>query len=339
VAGPGGAWQRGGGVSVPEGVRSRPGARRLAVTGLFALLLLAGPAVVAARQAGAPVTLADYRARLEQALDALERRLPEALAMARAVLAPDGAGVAVRLPGGEVVIAQPLLPAAASEAEALGRLRLARAQLAAAERDDAAARLARLRAVLARHEFAELYRAPSLWERLWEWLRAWLPRLRPGAGGGMSEVVAEGVAWAVATAGGLAVAVVLSYWLHGLLTGIVADAEARRRQAAGEAEPATAAAARRQALALAGAGNYRQAVRQLYLSALLHLEERGVVRADRSLTNREYLAQVRDDPATRAHLQPVVQTFDEVWYGLREPDDDTFRRYQREVDALTERRS
>lgn len=338
MAGPGGVWRRGGDASVPERVRSRPGARRLAAAGLLALLL-AGPAAVAARQAGAPVTLADYRARLEQALDALEGRLPEALAAARAVLAPGGAGVAVRLPGGDIVIAQPLLPAAASEAEALGRLRLARAQLAAAERDDAAARLARLRAVLARREFAELYRAPSLWERLWEWLRAWLPRPQPGAGGGMSEAAAEGVAWVVAAAGGLAVAVVLSYWLHGLLAGAIADAEARRRQAAGEAEPATAAAARRQALALAGAGNYRQAVRQLYLSALLHLEERGVVRADRSLTNREYLAQVRDDPVTRAHLQPVVQTFDEVWYGIHEPDGDTFRRYQREVDALTERRS
>ena len=36
----------------------------------------------------------------------------------------------------------------------------------------------------------------------------------------------------------------------------------------------------------------------------------------------------------RAHLQPIVEVFDDVWYGVHEPDDATFARYQAEVDAL-----
>ena len=147
---------------------------------------------------------------------------------------------------------------------------------------------------------------------------------------------ARGLVWLVAGVGGVAIALLFGYWLSRLLGAFVADAEARRRREAGDDEPVTAAAARQRAVAQAQAGQYRQAVRSLYLSALLRLEERGLVRADRSLTNREYLAQVAGQAEVQRHLQPVVQTFDDVWYGVREPDRATFLRYQQEIDALNE---
>jgi hypothetical protein len=38
----------------------------------------------------------------------------------------------------------------------------------------------------------------------------------------------------------------------------------------------------------------------------------------------------------RPHLQPVIDVFDEVWYGVREPDQTTFTAYAHEIDQLGE---
>lgn len=313
---------------------------RLLVVGL-ALIAVGGRAEAAWGQAaGEPLALVEYRARLEEA----ERRLAGGAEPADpAIQAALGGTTSVRLPGGAVVLAQPLAPEEAPRAVVLERVRLVQGQLAAAGGDRTAARLARLEAVLAQPQFAGLAQGPTLLERLGEWLRTlfeWLggvlPRPAGGSGSPIPSGAAEGIAWLVAGLGGVAVAILLSYWLTRLLGGFVAEAEARRRREAGAEEPLTAVSARRQAQAQAQAGQYRQAVRSLYLSALLHLEERGLVRADRSLTNREYLAQAAVAEEVRRHLQPVVQTFDAVWYGVREPDGETFARYQREIDALNE---
>jgi hypothetical protein len=106
--------------------------------------------------------------------------------------------------------------------------------------------------------------------------------------------------------------------------------------AAGEPgdEPATPEAARAQAVAFAAEGNFRAAVRRLYLSALLTLQQREVVSSDASLTNLELLDKLRSEDPVRPLLAPVVTTFDEVWYGATEPDAGHFQRYAAQVDAL-----
>ncbi|MCB9151513.1 MAG: hypothetical protein H6641_22390 [Caldilineaceae bacterium] len=63
--------------------------------------------------------------------------------------------------------------------------------------------------------------------------------------------------------------------MQGLLAGLVGDAEARRQALDGGETPLTDPSAREQAAWLAQDGSYRQAVRQLYLSALLTLDERA----------------------------------------------------------------
>jgi hypothetical protein len=124
---------------------------------------------------------------------------------------------------------------------------------------------------------------------------------------------------------------VIAYLVRGLRRGLVAEASADD----GDPEASlTAKTALEQAGGLARGGDYRTAVRYLYLSALLWLDERGALRYDRALTNHEHLDRVRDNPALRDRLAPVVDTFDRVWYGHLPIDEATFAAYQRQVEEL-----
>jgi hypothetical protein len=138
----------------------------------------------------------------------------------------------------------------------------------------------------------------------------------------------------VGIVGIVAVVLLLVWWLRGFLSNLVADVELAGDDPSGDALPQTPAEARRRANTEAQSGNYREAVRNLYLSALLTLEQHGLVTADRSLTNRELLNRVGTEHPLRPHLEPVVATFDEVWYGVREPDDRTYGQYTQEIDEL-----
>ena len=76
------------------------------------------------------------------------------------------------------------------------------------------------------------------------------------------------------------------------------------------------------------ASDFRGALRYLYLSAILHLQERGVLPYDKSLTNREYLHQAQDDSDLHAALGPAITVFDEVWYGYKPCDAETVANYR-----------
>ena len=76
------------------------------------------------------------------------------------------------------------------------------------------------------------------------------------------------------------------------------------------------------------ANDFRGALRFLYLSAILHLQERGVLPYDKSLTNREYLHQAQTNIDLQTTLGPVVTLFDEVWYGHKPCDAKTLADYR-----------
>ncbi len=76
------------------------------------------------------------------------------------------------------------------------------------------------------------------------------------------------------------------------------------------------------------ASDFRGALRYLYLSAILHLQERGVLPYDKSLTNREYLHQAQNDTDLYAALGPAIKVFDEVWYGYKPCDAETIANYR-----------
>jgi hypothetical protein len=169
------------------------------------------------------------------------------------------------------------------------------------------------------------------------WLREffdWLGRLLENVFRPLGRISPSGgrtVAWGIAIVGGILLASVLIYLLRGLRRGVVATAHARDHDPEANL---TAKTALDQASGLARGGDYRTAVRYLYISALLWLDERDVLRYDRALTNREYLERVRDNPALREHMVPIVDTFDRVWYGHLPIDAESFAAYQRQVEAL-----
>ena len=183
---------------------------------------------------------------------------------------------------------------------------------------------------------------PSAWNRFWnavgeaiarffEQLFRNLPALGPVPATGASFKGLTPAGWATLVLGLLLVLALVVYAIRGVRRSIVADAQATADAA--DEESLTATQAVDQAHIEARAGNYRGAARYLYLSSLLWLEERGLLQYDRSGTNREYLQQLRGKPAHDA-LAPIVDTFEQVWYGHRPLDAAAFDEYERQVRAL-----
>jgi hypothetical protein len=69
---------------------------------------------------------------------------------------------------------------------------------------------------------------------------------------------------------------------------------------------------------LAAAGQFREAVRCLYLACLIRMDEQQILRFERHETNWEHLYRFRDLPhkPTGFDLDPVTRNFDAAWYGF-----------------------
>lgn len=211
----------------------------------------------------------------------------------------------------------------------IGALIDALAQPASAAPADA---LARLDAILTAPPFDRPPPAPPP-----QWLLDffdWLVRLIESIAqpiGAVPPAATNTVAWIITIIGIVILLGVIIYVLTRLRRGIVRDTQLKPVNAA---DPLTAAEALDQAGDLARDGDYRTAVRLLYLSALLWLDERKHMRYDRALTNREYLERARKNPALAARLTPVIETFDRVWYGHSVLDERSFAAYREQIDAL-----
>ena len=297
---------------------------------LFIFVVALWPVGPLHAQDDAPPSLSAYQERLVAALAQIESGVD--LEKVQADLA---AIEQVRLPDGRVLDIEPLLEGIENVDDARVRLETVLAQLELADSDRTADRLAVLERVSQRLDLDR----PTLWERFLRWLEDLWDRLTDrrrssaGAAASAGQAVSTFAGWGIIVVGSLLLALLLSYWLRGLLGGILTDSAARAHTA-GSDGPATAAEAREQASAQAHGGAYRQAVRSLFLSALLHLRENGLLQHVENQTNREVLASLPPHSPARPHLEPVVETFDRVWYGIREPDEQTFNAYRQEVNAL-----
>jgi hypothetical protein len=98
--------------------------------------------------------------------------------------------------------------------------------------------------------------------------------------------------------------------------------------------PATSARALSNAQKHAEGGDYRSAMRQLYLATLLLLDERGALRFDRALTNRETLRALNASPRLAQALTPVVEVYDHVWYGYAQVSPSEFERYRAAIESV-----
>lgn len=292
------------------------------------LMLWASPSgLFAQSNDGESVSLAEYQGAIAEARQILADTGD--LEGAQAILA---AMTQVRLPSGDTVEVIPLLDGAPDVESALKRLDAMLAELDAVGNDRTRERLNQLQQVLAELDLQRL----TLWDRFWLWLRQLIDSLRgrEGISGSSIRTVSTLTAWIIAASGAVLLLLVLSYWLQRLLGGFVTEAALRQRLQQGLDEPLTAANAQQRAAALARMGSYREAVRQLYLAALLALDESDVLRYTQDQTNHEVLEQLAPTNPVRQQLEPVVDTFDRVWYGEREPDSQTFTRYRQDVETL-----
>ncbi|NJK81450.1 MAG: DUF4129 domain-containing protein [Chloroflexaceae bacterium] len=228
---------------------------------------------------------------------------------------------------------EPVAPDLPSIADRLGAVLDALIQVGQSAPNDAQQRLTD---ILSRPPFVEAEPTGNTWwTQFLDWLFDILDRLfRPVADAGAATGDLFG--YVVMLICGVLLAGVIIYLLLNMRRSLVHEV---RAVAVDDPEAnLTATTALQQASTLARDGDYRTAVRYLYLSSLLWLDEQGRLRYDRALTNREYLDRLNSNPDLQARLVPIVNTFDRVWYGYAALDAESFSEYERQVAALRERR-
>lgn len=306
------------------------------VCALVLLTVLAATVAHSQNATPAPLSHDEYAATVRAAATLLQSD-PAALDAAQRQLA---AVEEVALRSGEIVTVAPVLGDAGGDLDgvaAQARLQTVTQQLDATGADATAARLAVLEAVLASPAFQN---RDSWLDQLRRWLanlfQQWVGNAEPNVTPTpVSATLAQIVGWGVVAAGSVLLIVLLARWLQTVLRAFVGDAV--KTATGDDATPTTPAAARAAASQLAERGDYRAAVRQLYLAALLTLQDRRIVVRDPSLTNREVLARTPAAHPVHAPLAAVVEVFDDVWYGVHEPDQATFVDYRAAVDDLERR--
>lgn len=194
----------------------------------------------------------------------------------------------------------------------------------------------KLAAILSAPEFQWVEKQPSrleewwrqLRERLWEWLSKLF-----GEEDGTVRVNVPLPSIVITIGGSLALLLVLYYVLRELNASFVAERAINPDDTEDDAA-LTATAAMKRAQTLSASGDYRTAIRYLYLSALLALDERGLLRYDRTLTNREYIRSLEKRPALARTFGSIVGVFDRVWYGKQPVDADTYADYVEHIEDL-----
>ncbi len=162
------------------------------------------------------------------------------------------------------------------------------------------------------------------------WIRELFGSARPGMGGGGADwgrtVTALGVGL-LALAALLTVVLALRLWRRSRFEQV--EAIATEDAAAVDLEDEEVSAAdlpedRWVGLAedLARRGEYRLALRALFLAGLARLDTLGLIRLARGKTNRDYLAELArrggDRPQAAEAFRRCIRLFEGVWYGTRE---------------------
>lgn len=299
---------------------------------------------VRAASADAPPTLAAYQRAVEQAAALIDRAAAEPAATPRSALIDQAIAQLSAIHeaaasaderwsvNNDVLLAE--MNAAKSDTQPSDRLKsiatqlqTLRAALSTPPVAASAADRAKLRDILEQPPFAKNNNANALndwFNQISDWLDRFLNSTSLGIASARDVLAALGFVF---------VAIVLFFLVRTFASNWVAETQL---PAAGAGAALTSSNTFAQAQRLASQGDYRTAVRQLYLASLLLLDERGVLRYDRTLTNREYLDAVKSEPKTQSAFEPLVDTFDRTWYGFAAVDQKEFEAYQKQVDKLKE---
>jgi len=90
-------------------------------------------------------------------------------------------------------------------------------------------------------------------------------------------------------------------------------------------------------LAAARAGDFRTAVRKLYVSLLYELSERHLIELEDSATNHEYLSKASRLSGLAGPMRYLTDRFDYVWYGMFPSSEDDFAAYLARYEEAMER--
>lgn len=90
-------------------------------------------------------------------------------------------------------------------------------------------------------------------------------------------------------------------------------------------------------LAAARAGDFRTAVRKLYVSLLYELSERNLIELEESATNHEYLSKASRLSGLASPMRYLTDRFDYVWYGMFPSSEEDFAAYRARYDEAMER--
>lgn len=298
--------------------------------GVFALLLLSAQAL----HAQSPVTLDEYRTAVAQSLTLVQqaKTLPTSerapilekaattLGGIQSVQLPSGARVAVDNSG---LIA--LIRNSSKTADAEARLSALQNSLAVTLTTVDPTDLKTLAVLLSNSPFVTAPRSPleQLIDRIQQIIREWIQNIvsAPAQTPDLTILIALVLA-----------AAVIFYFVRALRRNLVSEQTLPELKVEEEARTPTDALARAQQFA--NAGDYRGAVRQMYLATLLLLDQRGKLKYDPTLTNREYLRETSLDTRTSAALTPIVEIFDRSWYGFEPISREEFDAYRQRVEAL-----
>lgn len=184
-----------------------------------------------------------------------------------------------------------------------------------------------LQEILDRPEFQWQEQQPSLLERLWQQILPHLLNLLPDSVAGRRILIPI-----LAGLGLLATVATFLFAARKFRQDLAPSVEGQDGLPGDTTRDSQHAL--RQAQILSRQGDYRMALRYLYLSTLLLLNDRGLIQYDRTRTNREYLQNVAHNPQLRATLQEIVEIFDRTWYGLSAPDAKTYDHFEDLVHKL-----
>lgn len=90
-------------------------------------------------------------------------------------------------------------------------------------------------------------------------------------------------------------------------------------------------------LAAARAGDFRTAVRKLYVSLLYEMSERNLIELDDSATNHEYLRRISRFTSLAGPMRYLTERFDYVWYGMFPSSQEDFALYLARYEEAMER--
>jgi hypothetical protein len=195
-----------------------------------------------------------------------------------------------------------------------------------------------LNAILSQPEFQYKTAEPNPFQkwlddlqlRFWQWVARVFPDIGGNAGLLINRILT--------TIGILILIILVFYALRDLFGDFTSESILTADAHLGD-ENLTADMALQRAQQFSGDGDYRTAVRYLYLSSLLLLEERGLLRYNRSLTNREYLRSIAHQPEVAVILRDVISVFDRVWYGFQPLEQTEYEQYAQQVEILKKQRS